>query len=150
MRCVAYPSLIVAAMLAGCAGMQPAEPPATVPAAAEHAGAEPREGRRWLERGITHFEQGRFVESIRLLQESPEILADGPAVRIEALKYIAFGQCVTGRRAACRRSFDALLVLDASFVLSAAEAGHPSWGQAFERARAASRQPAGEPPRQAR
>lgn len=150
MRCVAYVSLILAAMLAGCAGMQPAEPPAAVPAAAENAGVEPREGRRWLERGITQFEQGRFAESLRLLQESPEILADGPAVRIEALKYIAFGQCVTGRRAACRRSFDALLVLDASFVLSAAESGHPSWGQAFERARAAARQPAVEPPRQAR
>lgn len=145
MRRVALLCAIAATTLAGCAGM-----PAAPPAAVETVAAEPGEGRRWLERGVAHFEQGRFAESLRLLQESPEILADVPAVRVEALKYIAFGQCVTGRRAACRRSFDALLVLDPSFVLGAAEAGHPSWGQEFERARTAARPPSVAPPRQAR
>jgi hypothetical protein len=140
MRVAALASALVVAMLAGCAVV-----PESPPAAVEVAAPEPREGGRWLERGIAQFEQGRFTESLRLLQESPEILADVPAVRTEALKYIAFGQCVTGRRAACRRSFDALLVLDASFSLSAAEAGHPSWGQEFERARAAARPPASAP-----
>jgi hypothetical protein len=150
MRCVVLAAGIAATILSGCAGMQSAEPTASGTAVSENPAVEPRQGRRWLERGIAQFEQGRFVESLRLLQESPEILADVPAVRAEALKYIAFGYCVTGRRAACRRSFDALLVLDASFVLSAAEAGHPSWGQEFDRARAALRQPAGAPLRPAR
>jgi hypothetical protein len=98
---------------------------------------EPTEGRRWLERGIALFEQGRFADAVRLLQESPEIAADGAEVRVQSLKYQAFGQCVTGRQAACRRSFDALLALDPSFALTPAEAGHPSWGREFERARAA-------------
>jgi len=98
---------------------------------------ETSEGRRWLERGIEQFEQGRFADAIRLLQESPEIAADAPEVRAEALKYIAFAQCVSGRRIACRRTFDALLLLDPGYALNAAEAGHPAWGPEFERARAA-------------
>ncbi len=97
----------------------------------------PSEGRRWLERGVVLFEQGRFAESLRLLQESPEIAADGVEVRSQSLKVQAFVQCVTGRRAACRRTFDALLALDPAFALAPAEAGHPSWGPEFERAKAA-------------
>ncbi len=105
--------------------------------------SEPSEGRRWLDRGIALFEQGRFAEAVRLLQESPEIAADGIEVRAQSLKYQAFGQCVTGRPVACRRSFDALLALDASFELAPAEAGHPSWGREFERAKAAAAASAG-------
>lgn len=106
---------------------------------------EPTEGRRWLDRGIALFEQGRFAEAVRLLQESPEIAADGVDVRAQSLKYQAFGQCVTGRQAACRRSFDALLALDPAFALTPAESGHPSWGREFDRAKAA----AGAGPRRA-
>jgi hypothetical protein len=132
-------AIAVALLCAGCAtapgdtgGGAPASAGAAGPAAA--VPAEPTEGRRWLERGIALFEQGRFAESLRLLQDSPEIVADG----VEA-----FAQCVTGRRAACRRSFDALLALDPSFALAPAEAGHPSWGPEFARARAASETAAG-------
>lgn len=134
MRGIVLVTAILAAALAGCASVQAPSPPPV-----EAVVAETGEGRRWLERGIAQFEQGRFAESLRFLQESPEIIADVPAVRAEALKYIAFGHCVSGRRAACRRSFDALLVLEPSFALNVAEAGHPSWGQEFDRARAAAR-----------
>lgn len=117
----------------GCQVAPSGETPAasTVPAPATS------EGRRWLERGIVQFEQGRFADAIRTLQESPEIAADGPQVRAQALKVLAFAQCVTERRAACRRSFDALLALDPSFVLAPAESGHPMWGPEFVRAKAA-------------
>ena len=143
MRPVAIPFAIAAVLLGGgCAtapgdtgGGSRAATGVAVPAAV--ARPEPSEGRRWLERGIALFEQGRFAESLRLLQESPEILADGVEVRAQSLKFQAFAQCVTGRQVACRRSFDALLALDPSFALAPAEAGHPSWGREFERARAA-------------
>jgi hypothetical protein len=116
---------------------------ATVPDDADGAsrGVASSEGRRWLERGIALFEQGRFAEAVRVLQASPEIVADDLAVRTQSLKYQAFGQCVTGRKTACRRTFDALLSLDPAFALAPAEAGHPSWGPAFEQARAAQRVP---------
>jgi hypothetical protein len=136
-------------LVAGCAtapgGGGTDAPGAAVPAAATAAPRppEPSEGRRWLDRGIALFEQGRFAEAVRLLQESPEIAADGVEVRAQSLKYQAFGQCVTGRQAACRRSFDALLALDPSFALLPAEAGHPSWGREFERAKAAAAAGAG-------
>lgn len=143
----ALAALAAGLLVAGCAtapgsggadapgGAAPAATPA--PAATAPRPPEPSEGRRWLDRGIALFEQGKFAEAVRLLQESPEIAADGVEVRAQSLKYQAFGQCVTGRQAACRRSFDALLALDPSFALTPAEAGHPSWGREFERAKAA-------------
>jgi hypothetical protein len=133
-------------LVAGCAtapgggGGGAVAPGGAVPAATAATAPrppEPSEGRRGLDRGIALFEQGKFAEAVRLLQESPEIAADGVEVRAQSLKYQAFGQCVTGRQAACRRSFDALLALDPSFALTPAEAGHPSWGREFERAKAA-------------
>ena len=97
------------------------------------------EARRSIERGIELFERGRFVESIRLLQESPEIMAAPASLRVQALKYVAFGQCVTARRLACRRTVEALLALEPGFVLLPAELGHPAWGPEFERARSQAR-----------
>lgn len=131
-------ALAAALLAAGCASV-PADT-ADGPPEAGAAGARPStpsEGRRWLERGIALFEQGRFAEAVRLLQESPEIAADGVEVRAQSLKYQAFGQCVSGRQAACRRSFEALLALDPAFALAPEEAGHPTWGREFARAKAA-------------
>ncbi len=135
-------AVAAALLVAGCASAPggPADADAGGGASAAATAPRPPEptgGRRWLDRGIALFEQGKFADAVRLLQESPEIAADGADVRAQSLKYQAFGQCVTGRQAACRRSFDALLVLDPAFALTPAEAGHPSWGREFERARAA-------------
>ena len=128
------------ALLAGGCALVPVDAPAPPPApVATPKPAEPSEGRRWLDRGIAQFEQGKFVESLRILQESPEIDVDRPEVRAQALKYVAFNQCVTARRAACRRTFDALLTLDPGFALAPVEAGHPVWGPEFERASAAAK-----------
>lgn len=101
------------------------------------AAAHPQ-GARWLEQGVALFEQGRFAEALRLLQESPEIAAAGPEVRAQALKYVAFSQCLTERLSACRRTFEALLVLDPEFRLHGPEAGHPIWGLEYAYALAAS------------
>ena len=126
-------ALALAAVLAasGCRIAPPADGPV-----GERA-IDASEGRRWLERGIAQFEQGRFADAIRTLQESPEIAADGPQVRAQALKIVAFAQCVSDRRAACRRTFEALLALDPSFTLTPAESGHPMWAPELARARVA-------------
>jgi hypothetical protein len=150
-RIVTFVTIAAALSVTGCATVPGADAPAAaavptsgtaVPTAAAPPSVPPRppeptEGRRQLDRGVALFEQGRFAESLRQLQESPEIVADGPEVRAQALKYVAFAQCVTARRAACRRTFDALLVLDPRFALLPTEAGHPGWGAEFERAQAA-------------
>jgi hypothetical protein len=147
-RVVPIVTIAAALLAAGCA--TPGGPEGTVESTAAAVTPvpakppEPTEGRKALDRAVALFEQGRFAESMRLLQESPELLADGPQVRVQALKTLAFAQCVTGRRPACRRSFDAALALDPAFELAPAEAGHPSWGPEFERARAAAK--AGTPP----
>jgi hypothetical protein len=149
-RLVTFVTVSATLALAGCAGL--AQPDAgggavgtgapgggvAVPAAAVRP-AEPTEGRKALDRAVAQFEQGKFAEAIRMIQESPEIVADGTAVRAQSLKTLAFAQCVAGRRPACRRSFDALLALDPSFDLAPAETGHPSWGPEFDRARSAAR-----------
>ena len=114
----------VAGALAAAAG---ATTPAPDPAAAA--------GRARLDAGVASYEQGRFDEAIGLLSGSAEIDAAPLPIRVEALKTLAFSQCVTGRSAPCRRSFDALLAIDPAFVLTPAESGHPTWGPVFEQAR---------------
>jgi hypothetical protein len=135
-------ALTVALLAAGCASpptagpsVEPAPAAATATATATaQQEAATLEARRAIERGIELFERGRFAESVRTLQESPEIVAAPAALRVQALKYVAFGQCVTARRLACRRTVDALLALEPGFALLPAEAGHPAWGPEFERA----------------
>lgn len=149
-RRVTFVTVSATLLLAGCAGLaQPGADGGVAGTGAQGASAaapavpvrppEPTEGRKTLDRAVAQFEQGKFAEAIRMIQESPEIVADGPAVRTQSLKTLAFAQCVAGRRPACRRSFDALLVLDPSFELAPAETGHPSWGPEFDRARAAAK-----------
>jgi hypothetical protein len=152
-RLVTFVTVSATLALAGCAGLAQPGAEASVAgvagAGAQSAGAaapavpvrppEPTEGRKALDRAVAQFEQGKFAEAIRTIQESPEIVADGTAVRALSLKTLAFAQCVAGRRPACRRSFDALLALDPSFELASAETGHPSWGPEFDRARSAAR-----------
>ncbi len=139
-RLVTFVTVSATLVLAGCAGLaQPGAEGGVAGAAAPVRTPEPTEGRKALDRAVAQFEQGKFAEAIRTIQESPEIVADGPAVRGLSLKTLAFAQCVAGRRPACRRSFDALLALDPSFDLAPAETGHPSWGPEFDRARAAAK-----------
>lgn len=118
--------------LGGCGSLPTADDVPPPPSA-----VGPSEGQRQLERAIAAFGQGRFPESTRLLQETPELFAEPVAVRVQVLKWLAFNHCVAGRRGACRRAFDALFALEPAFDLAPAESGHPSWGAEFDRARAA-------------
>lgn len=130
------PARIAAGLLVAGIGLGGCAIP-TAPDEAAPRAAAPSDGQRAIERAVAAFEQGRFAESTRLLQDTPELLAEPVEVRVQALKWLAFNHCVAGRRASCRRAFDALLALDPSFALAPAESGHPAWGAEFERARAA-------------
>ncbi len=84
-----------------------------------------------LTSGIAQYEEGNYAQAQRLLQSS---LADGLAKRTDqarAYKYLAFIYCVTDRTPQCRQEFNNALSADPKFTLTAAEAGHPSWGPVF-------------------
>jgi hypothetical protein len=109
----------------------PAPPPKPVKRAAELA----------VDKGVELYDQGDFAGAIKKLQGSPEIWADSQTdLKVRAYKYLAFSFCVTNKRTLCQQQFEKLLELDASFELSAAEAGHPTWGPIFKRAKTRSAQ----------
>ena len=84
-----------------------------------------------LAAGVSQFEEGDYAQAERLLQSS---LADGLSSRASqarAHKYLAFTYCVTNRPAQCRQQFGNALSADPKFTLTAAEAGHPTWGPVY-------------------
>lgn len=84
-----------------------------------------------LKSGIAQYEEGNYAEAQRLLQAS---LAEGLASRTDqarAHKYLAFIYCVTERTVQCREQFGNALSADPKFRLTAAEAGHPTWGPVY-------------------
>jgi Tfp pilus assembly protein PilF len=84
-----------------------------------------------LKSGIALYEDGNYAQAQRSLQGS---LNEGLASRSDqarAYKYLAFIYCVTDRVAQCRQEFTNAFTADPKFSLSAAEAGHPSWGPVY-------------------
>lgn len=84
-----------------------------------------------LKSGIALYEDGNYAQAQRSLQGS---LNEGLASRSDqarAYKYLAFIYCVTDRVAQCRQEFNNAFTADPKFSLTAAEAGHPSWGPVY-------------------
>lgn len=84
-----------------------------------------------LAAGVAQYEEGNYVQSQRLLQSS---LAEGLNSRTSqarAHKHLAFIYCVTNRVPQCRQEFSNALNADPKFTLTAAEAGHPTWGPVY-------------------
>jgi hypothetical protein len=95
------------------------------------AGPDPR-----LTDGITSYDLGDYNNAIRKLNIRELLENPSLDVQIEARKYLAFSYCVTRRAALCKQQFDAALKSKPSFDLRPIEAGHPSWGPVFKRAKA--------------
>jgi len=88
-----------------------------------------------LQSGIRQYEQGRYPEAARQLQEAlRQGLGAGDEAR--AHKYLAFIHCASNRVASCREEFRLALRVDPGMELTAAEAGHPSWGPVFRAVKA--------------
>jgi len=83
-----------------------------------------------LSAGIKGYEDGKYAHAAKLLQASLDA-GLSPADQVKAHKYLAFVHCVSGRQRQCRDEFGAALKIDPAFELSAAEAGHPTWGPVF-------------------
>lgn len=84
-----------------------------------------------LKTGITQYEEGNYAQAQRTLQSA---LVNGLASRTDqarAYKYLAFIYCVTDRVPQCRQEFGNAITADPKFTLTAAEAGHPTWGPVY-------------------
>lgn len=90
-----------------------------------------RSGEPLLTYGVFEFEEGNYAEAERLLRLSLATGLPTRASRARAHKYLAFTYCVTHRVPQCREEFSRALGVDPGFTLTAAEAGHPTWGPAF-------------------
>jgi len=94
----------------------------TVPSAAQAA----------LEAGIHLYSRGDYTAAIKRLGTAHEIWKADKPLQLEALKYMAFSYCVSGRQALCKQQFQKALKLDPSFDLAPGEKGHPLWGPVFD------------------
>lgn len=84
-----------------------------------------------LNYGVLTYEEGNYQASITALQGVLEAGISAKQERVQAYKYLAFIQCVSGREGMCRDYFKKALEIDPAFNLETAESGHPIWGPAF-------------------
>jgi Tfp pilus assembly protein PilF len=90
----------------------------------------PSKGQSALEAGVQQYQDGDYADSAKSISTAlGQGLNDGEQVR--AHKYLAFINCAANRIGVCRDEFRKALAIDPSFELSAAEAGHPTWGPIF-------------------
>src|SRR5688572_18246213 len=112
---------LLVALAGGCA---------TEPGQAIQALFTPSKGEAALKTGLKQYEDGDYVDSQRSLSSAIEQgLRDRD--RVNAHKHLAFIHCASSRDRQCRDEFRKALALDPGLELSAAEAGHPSWGPIF-------------------
>ena len=138
MKWVALGAALSGALLsAGCQ----TEPMRIMRADIENAGAEFKatfsgyKGEAALATGLRLYEDGNYPEAAKQLQSA---ISQGlsSSDRVNAHKHLAFIQCASGRTAPCREEFRKALAIDPNLQLSAAEAGHPSWGPVFRSVKA--------------
>lgn len=140
-----YLRLLIWPLLVGCADLRdlPAQT-RSVTHTERHADDRPqqyeqvRTAATVMLEGIGLYDNGDYQKAISKLSElvSQEVPL---AIRVEALKYIAFSYCVMERYPECRHAFDSALKIDADFELGPSEGGHPMWGPIFEQAKVASK-----------
>jgi hypothetical protein len=147
-------AVIGALALGGCAAPAPADsappvvvaapppkvdpkPVVTAPIAPPVVPKEPSPGEKALAAATASYDRGEYAPAIRQLTP---LTTDGSldqANQLQALKLLAFSECLSRKITACRKTFERAFRLDHQFDLAPAEKGHPVWGPQFERARKA-------------
>jgi len=112
---------LLVALAGGCA---------TEPGQAIQALFVPSKGEATLKTGLKQYEEGDYVDSQKsLVAAIDQGLRDRD--RVNAHKHLAFIHCASSRERQCREEFRKALALEPGLELSAAEAGHPTWGPIF-------------------
>jgi Tfp pilus assembly protein PilF len=118
----------LAAVLAGCATAPP--PPAPPPPAGlTELMQQPAE--RALLDGIRAYDDGRYAQAERALNQALALGLKSARDRATAHKLLAFITCTSERVDDCRAQFRQARAADAGFALSRSEAGHPLWGPVY-------------------
>lgn len=99
------------------------------------APVEQSDNEKSLAVALSTFERGEYSSAMKLLAPLTTDSSLAAADRLQALKTLAFSQCLIGAVVACRGTFDRAFKLDPKFDLAPTEQGHPVWGPQFERAR---------------
>jgi hypothetical protein len=134
-------------LCAGCASNTPApgtETPAPGGARESKEAAKPapaallpaEKAQQELAAGIASYEDGTYKQAARQLQNALSLGLEKGGDQARAHKYLAFMHCVGKRPTQCRDEFRKAFEADAAFDLSAAEAGHPTWGPVFRKVKA--------------
>jgi Tfp pilus assembly protein PilF len=89
-----------------------------------------------LDKGVMSYEEGNYIASMAALNDVLQTKLADKDDKVSAYKYLAFIHCVSGREKLCYEAFRKALVLNPSFELTPAEAGHPVWGPVFRSAKA--------------
>ena len=80
-----------------------------------------------LSKGVESYEDDNYIASVEALNNVLQTKLADKDDKVSAYKYIAFIHCVSGREKMCYESFRRALLLNPSFDLTPAEAGHPVW-----------------------
>jgi tetratricopeptide (TPR) repeat protein len=135
--------VVAAALLAACRVMpeSPREP--GVPQITE---AQLRDkAKESLGAGLRQYQLGDYDDAQKSLTASLDHGLLSKREQSTARKHLAFIHCVSGRRSQCENEFRKAMEIDPGFDLTAAEAGHPSWGPVYRSVRAQLAAPAPPP-----
>jgi Tfp pilus assembly protein PilF len=123
-------ALAAAAILAGCETAPMKEFRNDAKSAWSQITGSSSKGGAALSTGLKQYDDGEYQPSAKSLQSAlDQGLADKD--KVTAHKHLAFINCSQGRNGPCREEFRKALAIDPSLELSAAEAGHPTWGPIF-------------------
>ena len=123
-------AVAVAALLAGCETAPMKEFRNDAKSAWSQITGSSSKGGAALSTGLKQYDDGEYLPSAKSLQSAlDQGLADND--KVTAHKHLAFINCSQGRNGPCREEFRKALAIDPSLELSAAEAGHPTWGPIF-------------------
>lgn len=93
-----------------------------------------------LEIGVKEYEEGKYVTATNAFEFVLATKTASQAQKIRAYKYMAFISCISSHEKSCREYFRSILEINPDFNLSAAEAGHPTWGPIFSNVKSKFRQ----------
>ncbi|HVF62510.1 MAG TPA: TssQ family T6SS-associated lipoprotein [Casimicrobiaceae bacterium] len=89
-----------------------------------------------LRRAVQTYDDGDYRTAAKHFQSALDTGLLTTAEQVTARKHLAFIACVAKRTTVCRTEFRKALEVDPAFELSAAEAGHPTWGPVFRSVKA--------------
>lgn len=101
----------------------------------------PTAGEKLLTEAMAAYDAADYIKSVKGFQDALKetLSADNQQ---KARKFSAFSYCLSNRMTLCQQEFEKILQQQPDFDLAAAEAGHPSWGPSFRRAKARIKPPA--------